>query len=362
MTSVMLPNSMRHDLENITVRMGGLWEQLRDESIFITGGTGFFGRWILEGLLHADQKYGLNLQITVLTRNAEDFRERAPHLAQNPALNFHQGDVVNFDFPSKNFSYFIHGATTSAHETFQGEDPLRKFDTLAHGSRHVLDFAVRCEVKRFLFISSGVAYGSPPGEIKSIPEDYSGAPDTTDVDSALGQAKRTAEFMCTCYAKKYRWDFSIARCFSFVGPFLPLDIHYAIGNFIGQALYENEIIVKGDGSPVRSYLYMGDLVAWLLTILLNGRNGEVYNVGSDQAISILELAYLVRDVLSPQKMVKVLGQSSLTVGNMIRNFYVPQIDKARQELMLDVWTALPEAINLTASHAALCIQPGAHRS
>jgi dTDP-glucose 4,6-dehydratase/UDP-glucose 4-epimerase len=166
----------------------------------------------------------------------------------------------------------------------------------------------------------------------------------------LGQAKRTAEFLCAYYAHAHCLNYSVARCFSFVGPFLPLDIHYAIGNFIGQTLFESEIAVKGDGSPVRSYLYMADLVVWLLTLLLKGRNGQIYNVGSDQAVSIRDLARLVRDVVSPHKPVRVLGQSNASVGNAVRNRYVPDIARARRELGLEVWTPLSDAIYLTAQH------------
>lgn len=343
--------TLEHDLDGIMTRAAPLWESLRDQSFFITGGTGLFGRWLLESLARANRQFDLNLKVTVLTRNAQAFAQKAPHLAQDPAIDFHHGDVRDFVFPERNYSYFIHGATTSADETFRGEDPLRKFDTLVSGTRHTLNFAARCQAKRFLFLSSGVAYGVPPSGIDFIPEDYSGAPDTTDVNSALGQAKRTAEFLCACYAQNHSLNYSVARCFSFVGPFLPLDIHYAIGNFIGQALFEDEITVKGDGSPVRSYLYMADLVVWLLTLLLKGRNGQIYNVGSDHAISIMELADLVRDVVAPQKKVCILGQSNYGVGNAIRNRYVPSIEKARRELGLDMWTALDESIRLSAAHA-----------
>lgn len=344
-------SAIGHDLDKIMSRMGMLWDGLRNESIFITGGTGLFGRWLLESLSRANRELKLNLKVTVLTRDERAFKEKAPHLALDPAINFHRGDVRDFDFPSGNYSYIIHGATTSADETFRGEDPLRKFDTLVFGTRRVLDFAVQCKARRFLFLSSGVAYGTPPAGMDFVSEDYTGAPDTTDMSSALGQAKRTAEFLCAYYSQEYGLDYSVARCFSFVGPFLPLDIHYAIGNFIGQALFNDEITVKGDGSPVRSYLYMADLVAWLLTLLFKGRNGQIYNVGSDQAISILDMAYLVRDIVSPSKTVHILGQSNDSVGNAVRNRYVPNIDKARKELNLVVSIVLPEAISRTAEHA-----------
>lgn len=341
------------DLDQILRRSQGLWEQLRAQTLFITGGTGLFGRWLLKTLLHANATLGLEMRIVVLTRDAQAFSDSCPQLAGDPALTLHSGNVMDFEFPSGEYPYIIHGATTSAHETFRGEDPLKKFDTLVTGTRRVLDFASQCKAKRFLFLSSGVAYGVPPEHLERIPETFQGAPDTTTLHSALGQAKRTAEFLTSCYAEQHGWNNTIARCFSFIGPYLPLDVHYAIGNFVGQALFDDKIVVKGDGLPMRSYLYMGDLVVWLLTMLLKGRHNEIYNLGSDHAISIGDLAHLVRDTLSPQKEITILGQPDLSVGNAVRNIYVPDISKARQEFGLDVWTSLQDAIRITGQFYAL---------
>lgn len=344
-------------LKNIMARMDGLWERFRGQSVFITGGTGLFGRWLLESLVHANRTLHLDLSVTVLTRNASAFLEQAPHFAQDRTILFHAGDVKDFSFPDGHYPFVIHGATTSAAETFNGETPLRKFDTLVCGTRRVLDFAVHCSAKRMLFLSSGVAYGVQPAGMDFIPEDYMGAPDPADVDSALGEAKRAAELLCACYAKEHALDYSVARCFSFIGPFLPLDIHYAIGNFIRQALFEGEIIVKGDGSPIRSYMYMADLVVWMLTLLLLGKSNEIYNVGSDEAISIKNLAYLVCDTLDTRKEVVILGKPDYSVGNVIRNSYVPDISKARRELELEAWTPLVEAIRMTGLYYASAKNP-----
>jgi dTDP-glucose 4,6-dehydratase/UDP-glucose 4-epimerase len=340
------------DLDVILKRTPSLWEQLRGKALFVTGGTGLFGRWLLEVLLHANRELQLDLRVTVLTRDAYAFSGRAHHLTNDKALTLYRGDVRNFEFQPGQYDYFIHGATTSAGETYRGEDPLRKFDVLVDGTRHVLDYAAQCGIQRFLFLSSGVAYGTQPDDLTHIPETYLGAPATCDIDTALGQAKRAAEYLCNYHAQRNGWQSSIARCFSFAGPFLPLDLHYAIGNFIGQALNEDEIVIQGDGTPLRSYLYLGDMVTWLLVVLLHGRNGELYNVGSDEAVSILDLATLVRDTVSPAKSILVQGNKNASVGNAVRNRYVPDISKAGTELHLFPWTCLTDSILRTANHAA----------
>jgi dTDP-glucose 4,6-dehydratase/UDP-glucose 4-epimerase len=172
------------------------------------------------------------------------------------------------------------------------------------------------------------------------------APQTTMVSSALGEGKRLAEYLVNYYSVKGDFKFSIARCFSFFGPFLPLDIHYAIGNFVSDALTKNEIIVKGNGHELRSYLYIADAWVWLLKLLVHGGN-EVYNVGSSRAISIGELAFLTRDSIAPHKEVKILGLDNNT-GNFSRNIYVPNNDKIQKFLNLSEWTTLADGIKKMA--------------
>lgn len=339
------------EIERAVERSAALCEELRGRSLFVTGGTGLFGRWLAESLVAANRRLDLGLRLTLLTRDPAAFAARAPQLAQDAAVRLVAGDVRRFDAADARFDYVVHGATTSAAETFQGESALRKFDTLVEGTRRVTDLAGGSGAKRLLFLSSGVAYGTPPADMTQIPETFAGAPDSCDIGAALGHAKRAAEYLCAEQAHRHGFEFAVARCFSFVGPFLPLDLHYALGNFIRQALTENAIVVKGDGTPLRAYLYLGDLVTWLLTLLVRPCRHTIYNVGSDRAVAIRELAERVRDRLAPHKPVQVRGEPAYGVGNPPRNIYVPNIARARAEFALDVWTPLSAAIDLTAAHA-----------
>lgn len=323
------------------------WLKLQDAHLFITGGSGLFGRWFLTALLDANQRLGTHIQATVLTRNPTQLLAEFANHPGAEALNLWQGDVTNFEFPATKFTHVIHMATTSAHETFAGEDSLAKFHMLTQGTERVLQLAAQSGAKKVLFTSSGVAYGAyPQGH---VPESYQGAPSPLDAVSGLAQGKRAAEFLCSYYAEKFGFDYLIARCFAFVGPGLPLNIHYAIGNFIHDALHAENITVKGDGSPMRSFLYLGDLIHWLLALLVDGQSKKIYNVGSDQEISILALAETVQKILAPQKPLVVLGDNQHAVGNVNRNWYVPNTDFAKQDLQLDTWTLLEDAIERTAA-------------
>lgn len=336
------------DMRAILARTRGEWEALRGESLFITGGTGFFGLWLLECVAMVNRELALNLRVKVLSRDPESFLQCHPRFRGLPWLSFHRGDVTNFSFPDEGFSHVIHAATTSARETFHGAEPLDKFDTLVNGTRRVLKYAAASGVRNLLFTSSGVVYGRPGGgEILS--ESFAGAPDPLDPLSALGQSKRAAEFLCAAYADKYGFNTTIARCFSFVGPFMPLDLHYAIGDFMLRAMQGEDIVVQSDGTASRSYLYAADMVCWLLRLLLRQGAPRAYNVGSDAAVSIAELAALVRQVSGAEVDVIVRGRDVGSMGNPARNYYVPDIGRARSELALDVWTPLTEAI--TRSYA-----------
>ncbi len=333
------------DIKVIHSRLGPALQSFNNKKFLITGGTGFFGRWLLEILCVLVRDQNFKIQLYVLSRNPERFLSEHSKFSFKQYITFIKGDVTDFVMPDIEIDYLIHMATTAAEETFAGEDQLKKLDLLYRGTRNTLENAVASRVKKVLFTSSGVAYGPSQGQFLS--EEMLQAPQTTLDASALGEGKRMAEYLVAYYAKKADYRYSIARCFSFYGPFLPLDIHYAIGNFVLDALMSNEIIVKGSGQELRSYLYIADAWVWLLTLLINADN-EIYNVGSSKSLSIAELSARVRDVLSPQKKVKILGLIHNT-GNFGRNVYVPNNNKICSKFQLSEWTSLTEGIKRMAN-------------
>jgi dTDP-glucose 4,6-dehydratase len=336
-------NPLSQDLGHILEHTKALWEDLRRKKVFITGGTGFFGKWLLESFAWVDDQLKLDAQMHVLSRNPDSFKARYPHLAQASGVRFHQGDVRDFEFPQERFDFVIHAATDASAQ-LNIENPLLMVDTIVDGTRRTLEFARCCGAQKFLLISSGAVYGKQPPEMTHISEDYCGAPDSTQPASAYGEAKRLAELFCSIYQKEYDLKITIARCFVFVGPYLPLDIHYAIGNFIRDGLAGGPIYVSGDGTPYRSYLYAADLAIWLWTILFRGAPGEVYNVGSEDAISIRNLAYEVSAACSHSPKVII---AKPPVPSRPAERYVPSVKKARESLGLDSWIKLDEALNKT---------------
>jgi nucleoside-diphosphate-sugar epimerase len=282
------------DLDHVLAATDQLWDSLRGARIFITGGTGFFGCWLLESLLWANARHSLNVEVVLLTRSPERFHQKAPHLAAHPLVQLHQGDIRDFVYPNGDFSHVIHAAT-EASATLNAETPRVMFDTIFEGTKRALDFARRSGAGRFLLTSSGAVYGRQPSEMTHVAEDYPGGPDPTEPHSAYGEGKRAAEFLATLAHHEHGLGSVIARCFAFVGPHLPLDLHFAIGNFIRDGLAGRPVRVGGDGTPYRSYQYAADLVIWLWTILLRGVPCRPYNVGSEESLSIAEIAQKVAE-------------------------------------------------------------------
>jgi nucleoside-diphosphate-sugar epimerase len=334
-----MPNPLASDLNHILDHTRDLWDELRGQRIFITGGTGFFGCWLLESFIWANEKLNLKARAIVLTRSPGAFRVKAPHLAGSEAVALLQGDIRTFDFPKESFSHIIHAATESSTK-LNDESPLLMLDTIIDGTRRTLDFAKACGARKFLLTSSGAVYGKQPPNMTHISEDYLGAPDPMDPKSAYGQGKRIAEHLCALYANT-SLEIKIARCFAFVGPYLPLDIHFAIGNFIRDALNGGPIIVKGDGTPYRSYLYAADLAIWLWTILFKGRSCHPYNVGSAEAVTIAELAHTVARTFTPPLVVQICKASM--PGQSIER-YVPYNQRVKARLSLEQTIPLAEAI------------------
>jgi dTDP-glucose 4,6-dehydratase len=332
------------DLNHILDHTHHLWEEVRGQSIFVTGGTGFFGCWLLESLLWANDRLGLGARVTVLSRNPGSFAARAPHVGNHPAVRLIQGDVRAFESPPGQYPFVIHAAT-EASAKLNSEDPVLMFDTVVRGTLRTLDFARTHGTCKLLLTSSGAVYGRQPPDMPSMSEDYLGAPDPMDPNAAYAEGKRAAEALCRLYGHQFGLDVKIARCFAFVGPHLPLDAHYAIGNFIRDALQGSAIDVNGDGSPMRSYLYAADLAIWLWTILFRGQPHRPYNVGSDKSISIADLAALVSRVVNPS--VKVITAHQADPSQPLQR-YVPSVARARGELMLESWTTLEDSICRTA--------------
>jgi nucleoside-diphosphate-sugar epimerase len=325
------------DLLAIDAALAPHWHRLDGARLFVTGGTGFIGRWMLEALARAR----IDVRATVLTRDPAAYAARAPHLAARfPGM---AGDILRFDPPGGDFTHVIHGAT-DASAALTASDPRRMFDTIVGGTGAALDLA-REHDARFLLMSSGAIYGAQPFDLSHAGEEWMGGPDPRDPRSSYAEGKRAAETLTNIYHHQFGLDTVTARIFALLGPGLSLDTHFAAGNFIRDALAGRTVTVNGAGEAVRSYLYAADLAVWMWRLVLSAAPGSTYNVGSEEAVSIAALARRTAELLgAPGAAIRGAPDAGWNPGR-----YVPATAAIRRDLGVAATITLDEAIRRTAA-------------
>lgn len=302
--------------------------------LLVTGGTGFIGKWILATILSAVDRLNLRTRIDVISRGD------LSHLLQEFSFVGHlRGDVRSIAI-DRTYDLIIHGAASSSAPFGKGDGaPEAMASTIIDGTRRMIEIGGRTRA-RVLFFSSGAVYGP---QIHPVAEDAIGAPDPRDPRSAYGLAKRLAENYVAIATSENMIDGVIARLFAFVGPGIPLDAHYAVGNFLNDILHMRPIEVLGDGRPLRSYLYCGDLSEWCWALIARGQSGGAYNVGSPESVSIADLAQRAAAIVEPNSSVRIL--ESVEAGPA--PCYVPITELSRRDLDLEPRTTLEDALRQT---------------
>lgn len=317
---------LKPDLKVIEASLKKSFPLLKDKKILITGATGFFGKWMLYSLLYVNKTHNLNFKICSFSRNSQAFLSQYPEFAHLDFIEWHDIDLVNplsLDFVP---DYVLHMAaevavTNSGDKNLQINNALKGFENL------LTFIKTKNSNVRLLFVSSGAVYGRQDEKTKTLSESLSFSIGKND--NIYAEIKRAIEDLCI----RDSIDCVIARPFAFSGPFLPLDGHFALGNFVHSVLNEEKIIVKGTGTDSRSYMYGADLIIWLISILLYGKNKEVYNVGSNEMVTIKGLAEMINSLGEGQGF-EVLGKSDVVA--LGSNSYVPNIEKAKNDLGLDL--------------------------
>ena len=335
----------RNDLDLVLTLTQDILSLFSGARIFITGGTGFIGSWLVQVLQRANDTLGSKIEIVVLTRDIERAHNLFPHIFNRSDTKLIAGDISDFILNLGPFDICIHAATDVSKISLDNGQ-LTLFDSIVNGTRRILDFADAAGVSRFLLLSSGAVYGQQPVDIEKIPETFNGAPPITGKNTAYAHGKRASEWLLANHHTASRSDFisTTARIFALIGPGMPLHGSFAAGNFVRDAISGHDIKIQGDGRPLRTYLYISDLCVWLIRILSSGVRGSAYNVGSEYPISIADFAQNVIDTVDTGMGIR---KQTFIMTPDLPPRYVPDTNKARTELGLAEHTPLKVALHKT---------------
>jgi len=265
-------------------------ECLRNQSILVTGGTGFIGKWITEVVSVLNDEEGFNIKLYLLARDMEDYRAEVPHLAALKYITLIEQDIRNVSVLPDDVRWIIHAAGSPDNRSHVS-NPLKTIETFYKGTQALLDACLRLPgLNKFVHLSSNTIYGHQlQSSAQGIKENEIGVSDSNTVTAAYSEAKRMSETICAVYRNQQKLPVVIARPFSFIGPYQGLEKPWAINNFIRDSILNGPIRILGNENTVRSYLYGSDVACWLLMALAKGKSAATYNIGGDEPLSLKDL-------------------------------------------------------------------------
>jgi nucleoside-diphosphate-sugar epimerase len=331
---------VRDDAEEVLAAGSSDLNSLRNRHIFISGGTGILGKWLLEliSILNENQNY--EIRVTILSRNPRNFITLHPRLGKLPWLNLLEGDIRHISELPGDVSHIIHAAALTDRRLFASQ-PTTVAEINAFGTLRLLRAANLLEdVEKFVLISSGLVYGNQPWEKTSISETFVGSLRSNDVNSVYPESKRFAETIAQCAMSESKLPIVTLRPFAFVGPYQSLNLPWAVTDFIRDSLGGGPIRIMGDGTSVRSLMYVSDFAYWVLSATALGKARETYNIGSPEAIDLHSLARIITSNFNPAPPIhKGVGQTGHE-----RNRLVPDVSLAMQNLGVKITVPIGEAI------------------
>lgn len=292
-----LENNLYKDEIRRTEKWPVPWEELEGRSFLVSGATGQIGSFLIDVLMHQNERFIYPVEVTAITRNLEKASRRFAPYIEAGWLHLLEMDInqENISFPHISPDYIFHLASNT-HPVSYATDPIGTVLTNVLGTKHMLDLGAESSCRRFIFASSVEIYGENRGDCDYFSEDYCGYIDCNTLRAGYPESKRAGEALCQAYIGQKGMNIVIPRLARIYGPTLLKSDTKALSQFLKKGIHGEDIVLKSDGTQYYSYLYVADAVSALLYLLFYGKNGEAYNV-SDPAsdIHLKDLAHLIAD-------------------------------------------------------------------
>ena len=281
-------NIRQQDLEELV--NNSVFDKFRDKTVLITGATGFIGSETVLAFLCANRIKNLNTKIVALVRNLEKAHKIFEHIIDDCNLEIIVQDIIEPIEYTGNVDYIIHCASNTQSK-YMLEKPATTASIILDGTKRVLDFAKEKKVISTVFLSSIEVYGSIDSDLEIKENDNVGQIDITSPRSSYPLAKRMAENLCVDYSTEYGIDTKIARLTQIIGAGIKYNDTRVFAQFARSVIEQQDIVLHTKGETTRNYCYITDCVSGILSILIDGKNKEIYNVAnSDTKCSIREIA------------------------------------------------------------------------
>ena len=271
------------------------FEKLKNKMIMIAGAAGLIGSFLVDLLMRANEIFDANITILALGRSRERLSKRFEEIKTDKLIYIQQDVTEGIDL--NYLADFIIHAASNAYPASFNTDPVGTIMSNILGTKRLLDYGLSHKTQRLLFVSSGEVYGQGDLAIDSFEESYSGYLDPVQPRSCYPASKRTAETLCTSYTKQFGLDTVIVRPCHTYGPNVTSSDNRANVQFVNNVLRGEDIVMNSTGTQMRSYCYISDCASAILTVLLNGKSCEAYNiVNSGCRVTIADFARTVAKV------------------------------------------------------------------
>lgn len=316
------------DLNTLTENLSAFKDKIEGKTFLITGGAGFIGSWF------SDVVISMGGRVICVDNISSGSMKNIDHLSGNQNFKLVKDDVLNYN-PDEKIDYIVNMASIATPPLYM-EHPVETLDTNIQGTRKLLELAVKEKVDGMLHMSTSEVYGNPHDEMVPTPEHHHGIVNSFGPRSMYDEGKRAAEAYCYSYYQKYKVPVRISRTFNTYGPRLDVESTSQYGRvlakFMHQAINGNPITVYGDGSQTRSFCYITDQIEGLFRLLLTpGIDGEVFNIGDPNELTISDLAKMIVDVTNSKSAIEMNSDPSYNLKDDPRR-RCPDIEKSKNTL------------------------------
>ena len=338
---------IREDLTSICKRMGSSLGSFEGSTLLVAGGTGFLPSFFVDAVAYANEHlFKEPCRILCVDNFITGDMGRLEHLKDNPHVVFLRQDITEPLLLDGAIDYVIHAASIASPPIYR-KYPLRTVDVNVFGTRNLLDLAVSKGTKSFLYLSSSEIYGDPTPEDIPTAEVYRGNVSCTGPRACYDESKRLAETLCSIYASEHHVPVKIVRPFNVYGPRLSLNDGRIVPDILKNGLQGKPLVLYSDGRATRSFCYVADAVVAMLLILLSSYDGEAFNVGNDEEVSIGKLAQEASSLFVPQSEIRFETSDDVhyLTDNPVRR--CPDLAKVKQSIPWQPIIGLNEGLRRT---------------